>query len=96
MATQFDLVDVQVNLGGWNKSGQAMSLPAWIHDAFGRSFECSDGEKLEEALIIAWEAMIQARHWNNAKGISAESALAQVEIDLSEALRRIEKLNENS
>lgn len=34
-----------------------MSLPKWVHDAFGRSFECSDGEKLEQAFAIAWEAL---------------------------------------
>lgn len=32
-------------------------VPEWAHRVAGRSFECSDGERLEEALKIAWDAL---------------------------------------
>lgn len=70
-----------------------MSLPKWISDLQSSSaWTRAEDEKLLTALSIAWEALEQARHWNNVQGLSAESALAQVEIDLSQAMRRIEEM----
>lgn len=44
------------------------------------------------ALAIAWEAMVQANHWNNVDGLGAEQKLRQCTIDLEHAMRRITKL----
>lgn len=68
-----------------------MSLPKWIHDAFGRSFECSDGEKLEEALTIAVEAL-QAIDKHQAIVASSMSKYSTTRHLAEEALRRIEAL----
>ena len=53
-------------------------LPKWIHDAFGRSFECSDGEKLEEALSIAWEALEEYEIDLTSNGKRATKALRRI------------------
>lgn len=65
-----------------------MSLPKWIHDAFGRSFECSDGEKLEQALEIAWEALDR----NVSIFGYSDDAFDQMREGAKEAMRCIEEI----
>lgn len=59
-------------------------MPEWIHDACGRGFECTDGEKIEEALRIAWEALEHCEDHHNS-GKSCYGCLTKAK----EAMERI-------
>jgi len=65
------------------------NLPEWIHNAFGRSFECSDGERLEQALAIAWEALDKTQLLLRCERIPGTVPMCET---LQDAMRRIEEL----
>ncbi len=66
------------------------SLPKWIHDAFGRSFECSDGEKLENAFSIAYQAL-EAIRWGSLEANFEQCLQSEREV-ASDAMDKIDAL----